>query len=249
MTKVKFTFWALSKAHPSPGPHLHWRGSGPRVCRGAGCGLLLGQPWDGWKVLSCHCPLLPRVGYVHLRSPPKLRSHRVLSHPTLESRRPAASPDHSPVSGPPIISLYRKLPPCSPPELRHPFLAAYPGCLSCSSQYSLSPIRGPGGLLGLLGTRNRRPCLSLNLMPLLVALLPEKGGSAPSRTPRAHVPPALGPSVPTQLPAQSPFPASTGSASWGSWGLAFPGALRLSCVLREPQASAPFMLGPLYSPP
>lgn len=201
MTKVKFTFWALSKAHPSPGPHLHWRGSGPRVCQGAGCGLLLGQPWDGWKVLSCHCPLLPRVGYVHLRSPPKLRSHGVLSHPTLESRRPAASPDHSPVSGPPTISLYRKLPPCSPPELRHPFLAAYPGCLSCSSQYSLSPIRGPGGLLGLLGTGNRRPC------------------------------------------------PSTGSASWGSRGLAFPGALRLSCVLREPQASAPFMLGPLYSPP
>lgn len=186
----------------------------------------------------------PRVGYVHLRSPPKLRSHGALSHPTLESRRPAASPDHSPVSGPPAISLYWKLPPCSPPELRHPFLAACPGCLSCSSQYFLSPIRGPGGLLGLLGAGNRRPCLSLCSWPCSQ----KREASLPAGRPRPTSPRPWGQVCPHSCPRSPPFQPALAPRAGGLGALPSPGPCASPVSSGSPRPQLLSCWGPSTAP-
>lgn len=91
--------------------------------------------------------------------------------------------------------------------------------------------------------------VSVHLMPLARALLPEKGGLIPSRMQPFLVPAfsqALEPSL-TQLQVPQPlFQPALAHMCSGSQGacLTFPGPCLLSYVLREPRASdSPFMLG------
>lgn len=91
ITKVKLTSCIfLNKAHPSSGPPLHWLGPRPKVCLWTGCWGSLGMDGSFSPVTAlcysgkCMCAADPH---------PNSRHVECCIAPTLESQRPAHSPD------------------------------------------------------------------------------------------------------------------------------------------------------------